>query len=292
MHHAVPDTLAAAGHDVEPQVTLISMTRDPLRVMAAASDLYRGEPRHSPDEISQAMAERWLNEMGWTALQTPLEFIDVHLFFEGVTRAFTHQLVRQRVGASYVQESLRFAVKDNAVIETRMPPSIAKLKNDDPKRVTWLDAVAKVSWAYNALIADGIPAEDARGLLPTNITTRVHYKTTLRGLAQHSEVRLCSQAQYEWKEVWRGIINAILAYGPEEERWQQREITKLFRPICYRTGKCEFMGSNDRWCAIRERVEAHHRKGEGSDVWNRDIDPMDALREGAARLSPEMGQMS
>ena len=28
----------------------------------------------------------------------------------------------------------------------------------------------------------GVPAEDARGLLPTNIATRLHYRTDLRNL--------------------------------------------------------------------------------------------------------------
>jgi flavin-dependent thymidylate synthase len=265
-----------------PVATVVSMTADPLRVMAAASELYRGVVHRDPSEVPQEVALAWLHEMTQTKIQSALEYVDIHLLIENVSRGFTHQLVRQRVGASYIQESMRFAVKESAVMEVMMPPSIKRLAADHPDRVVWQDTVARVSWAYNALVNDGIPAEDARGLLPTNIGTRVHYKTTLRGLAEHSGLRLCSQAQNEWKLVWRSIIQAILAYGPETERWQQRAIVRLFRPICYMTGKCEFMGANDRYCAIRSRVEEHHRHGDTPDTWT-DIDPTEPLHAMAAR---------
>jgi flavin-dependent thymidylate synthase len=269
-------------------VTLISMTSNPLRVMAAASELYAGRIVRSPGDISRTKAEEWLRDMTKTALQAPLEFIDLHFLLEGVTRAFTHQLVRQRTGV-YVQESQRFAVKDNAALEVAMPPSIAKLNDDDPRRVSWNLAVERIASTYEGLVSTGVPAEDARGLLPTNITTRVHYKTNLRNLCEHAGMRLCTQAQYEWKQVWEGFVGAILSYKacPPSDRWQLNAIVSLFKPVCFRTGKCEFMADTDRWCGIRERVEAHHTAGDPPDTWS-DINPLEPLQEGAARLSPEM----
>jgi flavin-dependent thymidylate synthase len=285
MYQAQHNEAADRGEMVLPQVHLVSMTANPLRVMAAAAELYAGRIIKSPDEIEEETARKWFSDMTRTALQAPLEFIDLHFLIEGVTRAFTHQLVRQRT-AVYVQESQRFAVKDNAMLEVAYPPSIRDLKEDHPMRLVWDKAVKENSWAYNAMVDGGVPAEDARGLLPTNITTRIHYKTNLRNLAEHAGMRLCSQAQYEWKMVWYGFLGAIENYGPESEKWQQKLITSIFLPICYRTGKCEFMAETDRWCAIRDRVMDHHRKGEGPKVWV-DIDPQEALREGAARLAPD-----
>jgi Thymidylate synthase complementing protein len=167
-----------------------------------------------------------------------------------------------------------------------MPPSIAALDEDDPKRVVWQTAVYQIAGAYLGLVNSEIPAEDARSLLPTNIVTKVHYKTNLRALVEHSGMRLCSQAQHEWKAVWAGMVNAIMSYGPGDERWQQREIAKLFKPICYRTGKCEFLAKTDRACAIRDRVMLHHARGEGPELWT-DIHQYEPLREGAARVAPE-----
>jgi flavin-dependent thymidylate synthase len=284
MYFARPDEQAEKGEPVTPRVTLVSMTSRPLQTMAAAAQLYAGLPVHSPSDVSQSVALNWFEDMTRTKLQAPLEFIDLHFLLEGVPRSFTDQLERQRT-AVYVQESLRFAVKDNASGEVAYPPSLLDKKDDHPWRMIWDATCGYVGEAYNQLISAGMPAEDARGLLPLNITTRVHYKTNLRNLAEHAGMRLCSQAQYHWKEVWAGIIQAILDYGPNSEHWQQREIVKIFKPVCYQTGRCQFRAETDRWCSIRERVEAHYARGEAPATWV-DIDPYEPLREGAARKAP------
>jgi flavin-dependent thymidylate synthase len=284
MYNRIP--IVEGGEEMRPKVTLMHMTPHPLRQLAAASELYRGNVVHDYHRVDRGTALTWLTDMTKTVLAAPLEFVDIWFLIEGVTRAFTHQLVRQRVGAVYIQESMRFSVAANGQHEVRMPPAIERLKEDDPARVVWQKAVDSLTKTYVDLINAGIPAEDARGLLPTNIGTRIHYKTNLRGLMQHGGMRLTSQAQYEWKEVWRQFITTMASYGPKEERWQQQAIVRLFRPLCYHTGKCEFLAETDRYCNIRERVMAHHAKGEGPEQWG-DIDPLEALAEGAARLSPQ-----
>src|SRR6266487_1832567 len=164
MYSATP---LVEGEQVEPRVTLEYMTSDPLRRMAVAAAQYEGKPMHSVRDVTEDYALHVLNNAA-KSLSAPLEFIDLHFYFEGVTRSFTHQLVRQRT-AVYVQESMRFAVKENAAHEVVMPPSIAVLEIDDQMRVIWTDHVARTAWVYNALVNGGIPAEDARGCLPINI---------------------------------------------------------------------------------------------------------------------------
>jgi flavin-dependent thymidylate synthase len=265
----------------EPTVTLLDMTANPLRLMAAVSELYRGGVYRDPAEITKEQALEWLGSARTSKISAPMEWITFSFLFEGVSRALTHQLVRQRT-AVYVQESMRFAVKDNAMMEVLMPHSIASLPEDAPLRVVWNNAVFQAADNYDNLVHNGIPAEDARGLLPTNIATRIHYHTDFRNLVAQSGLRLCSQAQHEWKVLWRHILNAIVEYGSHHERWQQIAIASMFQPICYQTGKCEFMGPADRYCAIRERVEAHHAKGERPETWA-DIDSRILLRPDVAR---------
>lgn len=281
MYESVPNAMAEEGLPVHPQVTLISQTPNPLRVMAAACGLYKGDIRKGVEEVTEFEARYWLEEMKKTKLQAGLEFIDFHFMIEGISRPVANQMTRQRT-AVFVQESLRFAVKTNAANEVAMPPSIAQLKPDHPLRKIWTNADLYDQWVYNSLINGGIPAEDARGRLPMNITTRLHYKTTLRGLNEHAGMRLCSQAQFEWKAIWVQIIDAILNYGPPEDSWQQEAIADMFKPVCYQTGRCQFRGENDRHCAIRDRVEAHYHKGEEPDEWD-DINPLEPVMEGAAR---------
>lgn len=279
MYSAEP--LAEEGGSVTPTVTLIEMTRRPLQVMASAAELYRGGIYRDPTQITREQALEWLDGFKQSKISAPLEFITLHFFIEGVTRAFTHQLVRQRT-AVFVQESMRFAVKENATWEIGEPPSLANLKDDHPWRLTWDQASSYAAQAYNRLVDNGMPAEDARGLLPTNITTRVHYHTDLRNFVGTAGMRLCSQAQAEWKIVWAGFIQAILNFGPKEDRWQQKAIARLFRPVCYQTGSCGFNGPADRWCVIRDRVNAHTENGDPPDTWA-DINPQEPLHHAAAR---------
>jgi flavin-dependent thymidylate synthase len=281
MYAAAP--LVREGEEVEPTVTILAMTPKPLQVMAAVNQIYKGDPVHSPDDVPRPMALAFIEDMKKTTLKAPLEWCHLALFIEGVSRAFTHQLVRQRM-ATFAQESLRFAVKENAGMEVVIPPAFAILPADDETRREWDDHMARTGWLYNRWIDKGIPAEDARGGLLINTATRIHYDTNLRSLADHSGYRLCSQAQYEWKIVWAKIVGAITEYGPEEDRWQQRAIATLFKPICFQTGKCEFMGTADRYCVIRDRVEAHHEAGDPPETWT-DIGVWEPLGYSAARKS-------
>lgn len=252
---------------VRPKVYLLNMTPDPLRTLAAAAELYQGRVVRYRGDVSRETAERWFADMSRTKLAAPLEFINFHFLLEGVSRAFTHQLVRQRT-AVYVQESMRFAVKEEAAFEVVMPPFIAALKEDDPKRKIWHDHVGDMGERYVSLVNSGVPAEDARGILPTNIATRVHYATNLRNLADHAGNRLCTQAQFEWRLVWAEIIKAIRTQGREyATQWELDAICYLFRPVCFQTGRCGFDSSADRTCKIRPRVKAHEAAGEPPAEW-------------------------
>lgn len=282
-----------------PKVTLLQMTPDPLGSIAAACRMYEGKPCHSLDEITEDERTRYFLNLRKTKIQAAFEFVDLHFLIENVTRAFTHQMVRQRT-AVYVQESQRFAVKDNAAWEVTLPPSLSGLKDDDPRRVIWDGLVANMADGYNALVSGGIPAEDARGLLPTNITTKIHYKTNLRNLIEHAGMRLCTQAQFEWRVVWAQIVGAIrdASFGPDHgweygmrgwaseatgrptrsgtsQRlvqggvWRASDLADLFKPVCFNTGKCEFMADIDRHCSIRERVERFHEIGVKPEEWDK-----------------------
>lgn len=279
-----------------PQVTLLSMTPDPLGAVAAMSMMYEGKVVRNLADLTNDQRMHYFEQITKTHLKAPFESVQLHFLIEGVTRSFTHQMVRQRT-AVFAQESLRFAVKDTIDEEVALPPSLRLLKKDDPKVVLWKTAVNKTDDVYHALIDGGIPAEDARGLLPHNITTRLHYVTNLRALQEHAGMRLCTQAQFEWRTVWMRMVEAIAAFDPMAsalrrhetmeysqdgspvadslDRWQFKEIAGLFRPVCYNTGKCEFLADFDRKCKIRNRVDANHAIGRDSSEWDQEYDKVE-----------------
>lgn len=273
---------AAEMASTKPQVHLLWMTPDPLGAIAAASRMYEGKPTYNLSDITDDERRHYWDEMKKTKLTAPLEFVKFHFFVEGVSREFTHQMVRQRT-AAYAQESLRFAVKEDVVGAVRKPPSLldAGLSHSERniRQDVWDEAVAAAEKAYKNLIANGVPAEDARGLLPHAITTRLHYTTDLRNLLDHGGNRLCTQAQFEWKEFWQGpqgVIQAIKNYRADADLvvhasgWQYEMLTEVFLPACYHAGKCPFKADFDRGCTIRDRVETFAAWGIPSSEWDRD----------------------
>jgi flavin-dependent thymidylate synthase len=305
-------------------VSLLSCNNDPLGTIAAAALMYEGKSVESLELITDDQRRYYLDQVQKSVLEAPLEFVNFHFIINGVTRGFTHQMVRQRT-ATYTQESTRFAVKED--VPVGLPPSLtgtvpwsewlnkcaaelyplaanhgadeSMLRQDvinyaqmsaTPQQIwrrDWDDAVSDIGVTYNALVDAGMPAEDARGLLPTNLLTRINYNTSMRGLKEHAGVRLCTQAQYEWRLVWMEMLKAIREYGKtqtyngtssggvvfvqEPASWQFNALADVFKPICYARGKCQFMADVDRACSIRERVNRHAELGTPSADW-RDIE--------------------
>lgn len=281
-----------------PQVYLLNMTPDPLGAIAAACKGYEGQFVHDLSEITDEERSRYFEQVQKTHLRAPFEFVHFHFLIEGVTRGFTHQMVRQRT-ATYVQESTRFAVKEDMPVG--LPPSLAgtspmpiwhsadRESGAQRQRVKWDRALRGMQRAYDQLIADGLPAEDARGLLPTNLLTRIQYRTDLKSLIEHGGNRLCTQAQFEWRTVFSKIVEAIRNnagwyYKPGQLPdgfptrqsasldWQLSKIADVFRPICYLTGKCEFKADFDRKCSIRARVDANAEVDRPSPKWSEEMD--------------------
>lgn len=278
-----------------PKVYLLSATPDPLGAIASACMIYEGRVVRDLAEITDDQRRHYWGEVQKTHLKAPLEFVDLHFMIEGVTRAFTHQMVRQRT-AVYAQESLRFAVKEDLDVEVQVPPSLdvhveedqMHISQEERARRLWDDTMGVVGKAYNTLINMGVPAEDARGLMPHAVTTRLHYKTNLRNLLDHAGNRLCTQAQFEWREAFASLLQSLRGQGVSYRRsangmqmtdgdsdwqWDLMLETNVFRPVCYELGHCPFTADFDRGCTIRERVQ----KGEFEK-----IDPREWLADPAA----------
>jgi thymidylate synthase (FAD) len=305
-----------------PKAQLLSCNNDPLGSIAAAAKAYKGEFVESLAEITDEERRYYLGEMQKTALAMPLESVHFQFHISGVTRGFTHQMVRQRT-AAYSQESTRFAVKTGVPVglptwlEGTVPwrdwlrkCGLELWPQYDPKTHPWmsgqskqLDAyaednatpqqIARREWdwtvgviekQYNAFVNIGMPAEDARGILPTNLLTQINYHTNLRNFIDEGGKRLCTQAQFEWRIVFSKMLEAIRAYGRKQtyapnppmqdnafnrksSAWQFDAIAELFRPVCYLTGSCQFNADFDRKCSIRERVQQNARLGIPSARW-------------------------
>lgn len=258
-------------------VTLIDAPTDPLGTLAVLSGIYSGRVARSKAEVTDEQRRTAWDDMMKTVLSGPLEAMQFTFLIEGVDRAITHQLVRNRF-AFVAQESLRFAVAEDWAQEIPLPPSLAGMADDAPAVMLWRRGLNEAEDRYAALVAAGMPAEEARGLLPHAITTRLYVTWSMRSLLMEAGKRTCTQAQFPWRQLMAGVAKALReqagssarnvgALDGDDDGWQYRLFAQAIRPVCYQAGKCTFMASMDRGCTIRERVNAFERNGVPSSEW-------------------------
>lgn len=321
---AAEEAQDTGGGDHRPRVRLLDAPSDPLGKLAFIAKAYQGKFPNSYADITDEDRRYYIQDMEKNILGMPSEAIQFHFVLENVTRSFTHQLVRTR-HASYAQESMRFAVKEDFPVQ--LPPHLLgtlsreewrreeqkdligpsassweehwkvheeRYASDRQKaRFVWDESINSAKDGYEKLIALGMPAEDARGLSPHAIVTKINWVVDLRALMATAGQRLCTQAQWEHREMWASLIQSIRDYGertqyktneggpkmsgPRSSSWQFDLLADRFKPVCYQTGRCQFRSDFDRYCNIRDRVEMNHKAGRPSKEWHLDeeipVDP-------------------
>jgi flavin-dependent thymidylate synthase len=162
-------------------------------------------------------------------LRSSWEFVDYTFQIVGVTRAFTHQLVRTRT-ASYAQQAQR--VVDMGQFEHLVPDTV---RGDPMKEDIWEAAISSIQNSYQALQSLGVPNQDCRGLLPTNVKTNIITKMNLRTLADLLGKRKNLRAQGEYADVARAMEACVLEVHPwakpflDPERLQTPNLDKLLK---------------------------------------------------------------
>jgi flavin-dependent thymidylate synthase len=257
------------------RVRLLNATPDPLGSVAALIEQYKGNVIRSLSEVTDEQRRAALADMSKTVLSGPLEAVQFHWQIEGVTRSITHQMVRSRA-SFFAQESLRFAVPEgNWADEIPWPASLAHdTEGTAYGREVWRSAMVDAEAHYRHLIEAGMPAEEARGVLPHDMSTRIHWVCDLRTLLAEAGKRTCTQAQFPWRMIFAGMASALRGHrandhGPNSyaDHWQFAEIANALRPVCFQTGRCGFMAQFDRSCKIRGRVDAFAAAGVPSSEW-------------------------
>jgi flavin-dependent thymidylate synthase len=183
----------------------------------------------------------------WAYMQNTIrsswEFSDYIFLIEDVSRAFTHQLVRHRVGTSFAQQSQRTV--DMSGFEYVTSRAIAEVDIEDSDIHDIYDAtMGEIKYGYDQLIKLGAKPEDARGVLPTNICTNIIFKANLRTLSQMCGERLCVKAQGEFQDVMKAIRETVISIHP----WAEPAL----RVHCAQTGVCCFPSVTN--CKIKDET--------------------------------------
>lgn len=233
------------------EVELVTCTESIPLAMATVTKGYEGVYEFS--EFTEDAVTAEIAEVGKTQLKDPMAMMHFLFRIRHVTRAFTHQMVRYAVGTRFVQESMRFfGSKD----EYHILATGNVLLNYD----WYADSVFKSIQAYQSLVDAGIPSEDARGILPTNILTNIYCDLSLLTVSDIVRQRLCCQAQHpEWLPVivqMRKLIRKVAS----------PEVSALLKAPIELGKSCGYGAKFDRPCVWKSRL------AEGED--------MDAILEG------------
>ncbi|MDI6901192.1 MAG: FAD-dependent thymidylate synthase [Anaerosomatales bacterium] len=179
-------------------VRLLYHTPEPERAVAAAARLCYAPVGAAEllEEMSEDAIHRVLKVIITSGHLSALEHASYTFAIDGVSRAMTHQLVRHRL-ASYNQQSQRYVTyaEQPAFI---VPPAIAA---DDAARERFDAATNAAFEAYRQLLDSGVPAEDARYLLPNAMETKIVVTMNIRELLHFFELRCCKRAQWEIRAV-------------------------------------------------------------------------------------------
>ena len=155
-----------------------------------------------------------------------IEHIQVSFAISNISRACSHQLVRHR-HMSFSQKSQRY-VKEKGLFDYLTPDTIEK--NPELKE-KFDDFMKKISEFYIELTEAGIPAEDARAVLPNAAATSMVASLNLREMIHLANLRLCTRAQTEIRILVKRMCDVLTA----EEPWLKDYLV----PKCEASGFCD-----------------------------------------------------
>jgi thymidylate synthase (FAD) len=207
------------------QVILLSHTPNPEQaIIDSAAVCWKSVPH-----------ERILHHIIKVGHWTPLEFAVFNFRIQGVSRALTHQLVRKRAGVAFCQESQRY-VKYEDGFDYVIPESI---RESTMSLISFNDLMNTIQEVYGQLLDDGVPAEDARFLLPNACCTNIDMTINYHALIDLCKERLCSRAQWEI----RGMAEELKARVAEVSL----VLAEYLQPKCYWLKHCPEAKTCGRW---------------------------------------------
>jgi len=164
------------------------------------------EEAHSKEDMLKLI--NYVMSSGHTSI---LEVQNLTFLIEGVDRSLTHQLVRHRAGIVFQQQSQRYVEFKDGKFDYVIPKSIKvteSLKSDFESTMLLLGRM------YDKFIKAGVPAEDARAILPNACCTNITMTVNLRELGHICNERLCSTAQEPIRELFREVTKQTVEVLP------------------------------------------------------------------------------
>jgi len=229
------------------KVALLSHTKDPERtIVAAVRQCYSSlSGKELWEKVTEDQKSRLIKQIISSGHTSTIEHASFTFAVQGISRALTHQLVRHRL-ASYSQKSQRY-VKEGG-FEYILPPTIAKDNKLTEKYIAELEAIQE---GYQKLLDAGIPAEDARMLLPNACETKIVITMNARSLFNFFQERLCNRAQWEIRRMAAQMLIECKKVAPIVFKYAGP--TCITQKICWQGALNCGKPAKDKTIELRER---------------------------------------
>lgn len=191
-------------------VQLLACTPDAEDVVAAAAQLcYSASSISQILERGRAKKKALLAKVLSAGHFSVLEHASYTFGIEGISRACSHQLVRHRL-ASFSQQSQRYvsAVEEFGSVT---PESIAACPQIEKR---FVDFIRTAQDFYQEMREKGIPAEDARFILPNAAGTKLVMTMNARELYHFFRLRCCYRAQWEIRALALELLRLVRKESP------------------------------------------------------------------------------
>lgn len=204
-------------------VTMLTHTQQPELICSTAARLCYSSS-DIRDMITADPKAGLLEKILDSGHHSVLEHASFTFGIEGISRVTSHQLVRHRI-ASFSQQSQRYTSSrwDDMFI---VPDSV--LENESASHIAH-GLLQCTRNFYDTVLKMGIPAEDARYLLPAAAPTKMIVTMNARELLHFFELRCCNRAQWEIRGVADEMLRLCKQVAPN--------IFKLAGPSCV-AGTC------------------------------------------------------
>ena len=164
-------------------------------------------------------ADRLIRQIVASKHVSTLEHLTFTFAIEGVSRALLAQLTRHRVGFSFSVQSQRYvrlgSNDRSGGFEYVIPEKIAE---DESAKYSFECGMAYLQDMYDSLRSMGIPAEDARSVLPNATATNLVMTANLRSLLDfYAKRKPGNGAQAEIADLATKLKDAVVAVEPWAE---------------------------------------------------------------------------
>lgn len=191
-------------------VQLLACTPNAEDVVAAAAQLcYSASSISQILERGRSKKKALLEKIVSAGHFSVLEHASFTFGIEDISRACSHQLVRHRL-ASFSQQSQRYV----SVVEKFGSVTPASIASHPGFRERYADFIRETQEFYQEMLDAGIPAEDARFVLPNAVGTKLVMTMNARELHHFFRLRSCYRAQWEIRELALEMLRLVRREAP------------------------------------------------------------------------------